>query len=80
MPVATRDSEMDIITKTFSRIGIDRMIFTKQDEAILSGSIISHNLMHRIPITHITTGQRVPEDIEPASSKTIIEKCLGDIS
>lgn len=80
MPVATRDREMDITTKTFSRIGIDRMIFTKQDEAILSGSVISHNLIHRIPITHITTGQRVPEDIETASSKTIIERCLGDIS
>lgn len=80
MPVATRDSEMDITTKTFSKIGINRMIFTKQDEAILSGSIISHNLMHRIPITHITTGQRVPEDIETASSSKIIERCLGDIS
>ena len=80
MPVATRDSEMDTITKTFSKIGINRMIFTKQDEAILSGSMISHSLLYRIPISYITTGQKVPEDIETASSSKIIEQCLGDIS
>jgi len=80
MPVATRDNEMDTITKTFSKIGINRMIFTKQDESIQSGSIVSHNLLYRIPISYITTGQRVPEDIETASSSRIIEGCLGDIS
>ena len=78
MPVATRDSEMDTITKTFSKMGIDRMIFTKEDEALHTGSMISHNLLYRLPISHITNGQRVPEDIEGASSSRIIERCLGD--
>jgi flagellar biosynthesis protein FlhF len=80
MPVATRDSEMDKVTKTFSRLGINRMIFTKEDEAIHTGSIISHNLQYRIPVSHITNGQRVPEDIKGASSSKIVERCLGDIS
>ena len=80
MPVATRDSEMDTTTKTFSKIGIDRMIFTKEDEALHTGSMITHNLLYRIPISYITNGQRVPEDIHRASSASIIERCLGDIS
>ena len=80
MPVATRDSEMDTTTKTFSKIGINRMIFTKEDEALHTGSMITHNLLYRIPISYITNGQRVPEDIEGASSARIIERCLGDIS
>ncbi|HPV28578.1 MAG TPA: flagellar biosynthesis protein FlhF [Deltaproteobacteria bacterium] len=80
MPVATRDSEMDAVTRTFSELGIHRMIFTKADEAIQSGSIITHNLLHRIPISYITTGQKVPEDIEEASSSRIIQRSLGDIS
>ena len=79
MPVATRDSEMDTATKTFSELKIDRMIFTKADEAVASGSIITNNLIYRIPISHLTTGQRVPEDIEEASSRTIVERCLGDM-
>jgi flagellar biosynthesis protein FlhF len=80
MPVATRDSEMDAVTGTFSELDIHRMIFTKADEAIHSGSVITHNLLHRIPVSYITTGQRVPEDIEEASSSKIIHRCLGDIS
>lgn len=80
MPVATRDTEMDTITKSFSELGINRMIFTKVDEAINTGSVITHNLLYRIPISYLTTGQRVPEDIEEASPSTIIERCLGDMS
>ncbi|MGO9147729.1 MAG: flagellar biosynthesis protein FlhF [Desulfomonilia bacterium] len=78
MPVATRDQEMDTITKTFSPLNVDRMIFTKFDEAHVAGSVVTHNLMHRTPISHITTGQRVPEDIEPATPDKIIARTLGD--
>jgi flagellar biosynthesis protein FlhF len=78
MPVATRDREMDTITKTFSPLKVDRMIFTKSDEAHTLGSIITHNMIHRTPVSYITTGQRVPEDIEPAGSEKIIARTLGD--
>lgn len=78
LPVATRDMEMDTATKAFARMGIDRIIFTKADEAHSSGSMISHNLIHRIPVSYLTTGQRVPEDIEPASVSRIIASTFGD--
>ncbi|HPC48057.1 MAG TPA: flagellar biosynthesis protein FlhF, partial [Deltaproteobacteria bacterium] len=60
MPVATRDREMETITRTFSPLNVDRMIFTKADEAHVFGGVITHNMLHRIAISHITTGQRVP--------------------
>ncbi|HPI93108.1 MAG TPA: flagellar biosynthesis protein FlhF [Deltaproteobacteria bacterium] len=78
LPVATRDREMDTITKMFSPLKVDRMIFTKSDEAHTFGSIITHNMIHRTPVSYITTGQRVPEDIEPASREKIIARILGD--
>ncbi|MGC9323134.1 MAG: flagellar biosynthesis protein FlhF [Desulfomonilia bacterium] len=80
MPVATRDREMDSITKSFSKLDIRSMIFTKADEASSFGSMITHNLLFRTPISYITTGQRVPEDIEPATASTIVELCLGDMT
>jgi len=80
MPVATRDAEMDVATKAFSGLNIDRMIFTKADEASTLGSVITHNLVHRIPISHLTTGQRVPEDIEAVTTESVIERCLGDMA
>jgi flagellar biosynthesis protein FlhF len=79
MPVATRDSEMEKIMRTFAPLGIDRMIFTKADEAVTAGTVLSHNLLYRTPIAYITNGQRVPEDIEPASPEMIISMCLGEV-
>jgi len=79
MPVATRDSEMEKIMHTFAPLGIDRMIFTKADEAVTAGMVLSHNLLYRTPIAYITNGQRVPEDIEPANPEMIIAMCLGEI-
>ena len=80
LPVATREREMEKITKSFLGLGIDRMIFTKADEALVHGSIITHNLVFRIPVSHITVGQRVPEDIEEASPSRILDLCLGDMT
>lgn len=79
MPVATRDSEMEKVMHTFAPLSIDRMIFTKADEAVTAGTVLSHNLLYRTPIAYITNGQRVPEDIAPASPEMIISMCLGDI-
>ncbi|MBN1636956.1 MAG: flagellar biosynthesis protein FlhF [Deltaproteobacteria bacterium] len=80
LPVAIREIEMERTTKTFSSLGIDRVIFTKLDEAMTHGSIITHNLLYRIPLTYITTGQRVPEDIEEADAAKIVALCFGDKS
>ncbi len=77
LPVATREKEMERITRNFKELGIDRMIFTKTDEALNHGSIINHNLTFRIPISHLTVGQRVPEDLEIASAKSIIDISFG---
>lgn len=78
MPVATRDPEMDTVTRAFSPLKVDRMIFTKADEASGFGGVVTHNMIHRIPISHITTGQRVPEDMEEARLETVIARTLGD--
>lgn len=79
MPVATREAEMEKITRTFAPLGIDRMIFTKADEAVTAGTVLSHNLLYRTPIAYITNGQRVPEDIVSASPEMIISMCLGEL-
>ena len=78
MPVATRDREMDTVTKAFSPLKVDRMIFTKADEAHTFGSIITHNMIQRTPVSYITTGQRVPEDMETASTEKITTRTFGD--
>ncbi len=78
IPVATREREMESVTRSLLNLGLDSMIFTKADEALTFGSMINHNLVFRIPISYLTVGQRVPEDIEEANASRIVDMFFGE--
>ena len=50
----------------FSTIGVNRYIFTKIDSTSSYGSILNIVQKKNIPISYITNGQNVPDDIEIA--------------
>ncbi len=58
---------MDIAEK-FKVLQPNRIIFSKLDEAVSFGSMVSVAHKQRVPISYITTGQNVPEDINAADS------------
>ena len=58
--------------KQFSPLGIDRVLFTKIDEGLSFGSMINFSLRTRLPLSYLTAGQRVPEDIEVATQDRLI--------
>jgi flagellar biosynthesis protein FlhF len=58
--------------KQFAPLGIDRILFTKLDEAVHFGLLFNCSVRHRIPFSYFTTGQRVPEDIEVAAREKVI--------
>lgn len=57
---------------------VDRFLFTKLDEAASPGTI--YNLVHRYkkPLSYVTTGQNVPEDIEVAEGRTLARYIMGE--
>lgn len=60
----------------FKRIPLSGCILTKVDESIGLGEVLSVTMQHALPISYVTTGQRVPEDIEIASTKNLISGTL----
>jgi flagellar biosynthesis protein FlhF len=46
-------------------------IFTKLDETRDGAALVNLLLSQPRPLSYLTTGQRVPEDIEPASKKRL---------
>jgi len=52
----------------FVPLGADRLILTKLDEAERTGAILQASARARLPVSYVTTGQEVPEDIEVAAS------------
>ena len=58
----------------FKRIPLAGCIFTKIDECLSLGEIISIAIQNGLPIGYITNGQRVPEDIDVADGARLVKK------
>jgi flagellar biosynthesis protein FlhF len=65
------------VAASFAPVGVTSLILTKLDEAPGLGGL--YNLARRIntPISYVTTGQAVPEDIEPAVAQRLMRLTLG---
>lgn len=79
LSVSTTSSEMDRAAVNFSSLKCQSYIFTKIDESEKCGSLINQIMKRRLPISYITTGQNVPEDIERASKEKIFNLILNKV-
>jgi flagellar biosynthesis protein FlhF len=73
--VQSATSQESVVTecfKQFAPLGIDRVLFTKLDEAVHFGLLFNCSVRHQIPFSYFTTGQSVPEDIEVAAQDKVI--------
>lgn len=69
-----------VLTETIERfrtVGIDRVIFTKIDEAIGFGVMLACLEKADAALSYVTTGQDVPDDIAVGRSETLAELVLG---
>ncbi|CAN2040154.1 flagellar biosynthesis protein FlhF [Candidatus Magnetomoraceae bacterium gMMP-15] len=73
LSTVTRDSEMEQVAAKFGELGCSSYIFTKTDETKRRGAIINQILKRKLPISFITNGQRVPEDIINATKIDILK-------
>lgn len=56
----------------YNQISLHGCIFTKLDECYSLGEAISVAIEHKLPVSYLTDGQRVPEDIKVADTKFLI--------
>ena len=63
LSAGTRDSELIEAVSHFQKLNLDKTIFTKIDECTHLGVILNTQLKNPTPLSYITNGQRVPEDI-----------------
>lgn len=57
--------------RAFAEVGFDHFLFTKLDETRGPGLILPLRRAFDRPLSYITTGQRVPEDLEVANAQRI---------
>ncbi|WDE13250.1 flagellar biosynthesis protein FlhF [Thalassomonas haliotis] len=56
----------------FKKVPLSGCIYTKLDESLSIGEIISTSIQNGLPISYLTDGQRVPEDIKVANAEKLV--------
>ena len=72
LSAATNRLDLQEAAERFAVFKPRSYVFTKLDETRQRGVIIDQAETLRLPISFITTGQKVPEDIHPATRQTIL--------
>lgn len=67
------------ILDAYSFIDDHKIIFTKLDEASSFSNILNVKVRSGSPLSYVTTGQSVPDDIEVAYPDKIIDYILGEV-
>jgi flagellar biosynthesis protein FlhF len=79
MSAATQYKSVNEIINAFKVFEPESSILTKLDETATQGSILSSVIEHQLPISFMTNGQQVPEDIYIPDAPALIEECSASI-
>ncbi|KAB3535864.1 flagellar biosynthesis protein FlhF [Alkaliphilus pronyensis] len=74
----SKNKDIKEIINTYSFIDNYKIIFTKIDEATTYGTIINTAVETQKPISYITTGQSVPDDIEIMSVDKVVSLLMKE--
>lgn len=77
LSATTRENEIIETIQQFTKIKLSNTIFTKIDECMSLGVLLNTQLQNSNPISYITNGQRVPEDLLEITPKKIAELIMS---
>jgi flagellar biosynthesis protein FlhF len=72
----TRDADQAEVMAGFARFAPQSLIFTKLDETATYGPILNQVVRSGLPVSYLTCGQRVPEDLEEATREGLAKRLL----
>jgi flagellar biosynthesis protein FlhF len=71
-------SDMKQVAIQFAKYGIRRLMLTKTDETDTFGAMVNLVREFSFPISYITCGQTVPDDIRPFAPGEWVNRLLGE--
>jgi len=77
MSVTTKYSDMVNIITGFEAMNYSSIILTKFDETSTYGSIVNAAYNAKVPISYISVGQNVPDDLEEATKDKLLDLVIG---
>ncbi|RMD93829.1 MAG: flagellar biosynthesis protein FlhF [Calditrichaeota bacterium] len=76
LAISLRTEDLIDIVKNYSVLPVNRLLFTKLDETKRPGNILNVVKKINLPVSFLTNGQNVPDDIVQASKRFILNILL----
>ena len=72
-PAWMRSADLGRVLDRFEIFSPAKLIFTRLDETSSAGAMISESVRTGKPVSFLTCGQQIPEDLEPATACRLLE-------
>jgi flagellar biosynthesis protein FlhF len=76
LAVTTRTRDLEKVLRHYRDMNVSRLLLTKLDETECHGPLLSLPVVSRLPLSYLTTGQNVPDDIEEATPEAVAQYLL----
>ncbi len=70
-------AQLASVAERYRALKPERLIFTKLDEAVAPGGVLSVAVRIARPVACITDGQQVPEDLHPVEGSSLVDRVIG---
>jgi flagellar biosynthesis protein FlhF len=77
LPASMRAADLRRVAEQYSIFHPRKLLFTRLDETETFGPILSRSIRMGAPLSFFSRGQRIPEDLEPATRDLMLDLILG---
>jgi flagellar biosynthesis protein FlhF len=80
LPASMRAADLRRVSERYSIFQPRKLLFTRMDETETFGPILSRSVRMGRPVSFLSRGQRIPEDLEPATADLLLDLVLGPLA
>jgi flagellar biosynthesis protein FlhF len=80
LPASMRAADLRRVSEQYSVFQPRKLLFTRMDETETVGPILSLSVRMGKPVSFFSHGQRIPEDLEPATGDLLLDLVLGPLT
>jgi flagellar biosynthesis protein FlhF len=77
LPASMRAADLRRVAQQYAVFRPRKLLFTRMDETETFGPILSLSARMAKPVSFLSRGQRIPEDLEPATTDMLLDLVLG---
>ncbi len=77
LPASMKPADMARTIERYEMFQPKKLLFTRIDETGTFGAIVSEAARRSMPLSFLTTGQQIPDDLEPATKARLMELVMG---